>query len=61
MKKLTLFVTFLDEYTGKAIQQILIEASEMIYNRVVAIQNNENIIAVEVFDENANLIFSKWD
>ena len=59
MKKLTLFVTFLDEYTGKAIQQILIEASEMIYNRVVAIQNNENIIAVEVFDENANLIFSK--
>lgn len=56
---LALFTTFIDTATGKIVQQVLVEKAEAIYNRVLAIKDNENIIAIEVFDENANLIFSK--
>lgn len=56
---LALFTTFIDTATGKIVQQVLVEKAEAIYNRVLAIKDNENIIAIEVFDGNANLIFSK--
>lgn len=56
---LILFTTFIDTATGKIVQQVLVEKAETIYNRVLAIKDNENIIAIEVFDGNANLIFSK--
>ena len=56
---LALFVTFIDQITNKKVQQILVEESEKIYNRVLAIKYNENIISIEVFHEKDNLIFSK--
>lgn len=56
---LVLFTTFIDTATGKIVQQVLVEKAEAIYNRVLAIKDNENIIAIEVFDEKTNLIFSK--
>ena len=56
---LTLFTKFIDTATGKTVQQVLVEKAEVIYNRVLAIKDNENIIAIEVFDGNAKFIFSK--
>ena len=56
---LTLFTTFIDTATGKIVQQVLTEKAEAIYNRVLAIKDNENIITIEIFDEKCNIIFSK--
>lgn len=55
----TLFTTFVDTVTGKQIQQVLVEKAETIYKRVRAIKDNKNLISVEVFDNNNNLVFSK--
>lgn len=57
--KFTLFVTFIDTKTGKKVQQVLVETAEAIYNRVKAIKDNDNVIAIEVLDNNCNLVFSK--
>ena len=55
----TLFTTFINTVTGKQIQQVLVEKAEVIYNRVKAIKDNKNLISVEVFDNNHNLVFSR--
>lgn len=57
--KFTLFLTFVDTQTGKKVQQVLVETAEAIYNRVKAIKDNDNVIAIEVLDNNCNLVFSK--